>query len=154
MRRASTTAIFAAAVALTSTLASAAPRCSFRGAVGVNFGSYDPLSQFPLDSLGSLTLQCDGVSPGTMVAIHLSPGSRASFATRGMRGRGGWLEYNLFQDASRSVVWGDGTGGSSAYMLHPTEGMPTTVNIFARAPARQHSMAGAFTDQIVVTILF
>ena len=47
------------------------------------------------------------------------------------------LQYNLYQDASRSLIWGDGTGGTSIYSATVTVlqiSTIITVTVYGRIP--------------------
>lgn len=132
-----------------------ASECAFASVVGVNFGGYDVFSPAPLDSTGSVTLRCTGVGPGDTVLVSLSRGTSASFFPRLMPNPRTPLAYDLYLDAARLVVWGDGTGGSSAYgPVQPVDGSDLVLPIYGRVPAQQNVMAGSYSDTLVVTIQF
>ena len=69
---------------------------------GVNFGSYDVFSNLSLDSTGNVSVVCDVSTP---YSISLSPGG-GSYVSRAMASGGHSLNYNLYTDATRTVVWG------------------------------------------------
>jgi spore coat protein U-like protein len=147
------------AAALATSLACPAARattsCSFTSVVGVAFGSYDVFSLSPLDTAGSLTFVCSGVGPSDTVVIELSAGGAASFSPRSMASMGASLSYNLYLNAARTAIWGDGTGGTSRYgPVTPVSGVGVTVPVYGRVPAGQNVPIGAYADTITVTILF
>lgn len=108
----------------------------------------------PVVSTGSITFDCTGVLPADAVRIDLDAGGAASFTPRRLIAGVVALAYNLYLDAARTVVWGDGTGGSSAYgPVHPAEGS-TTLTIYGRIPAGQHVAAGSYSDTVTVTLQF
>lgn len=90
--------------------------------------------------------------------VKLNRGFSGSFNPRQMRNGAQSLSYNLFQEPSRIIVWGDGTGGSYPLLnTLPilTETSPTaqaTHNIYGIIPARQNVSAGLYTDNVVVTL--
>ena len=114
---------------------------------GVAFGVYDPFSSTSLDSTGIVAVTCSPAAPYT---VALSPGNAAQIA-RELRSGANVLAYNLFTDATRSSVWGDGTGltatvsGSGSAGGHP---------IYGRIPSRQNVAVGNYSDAITVTITF
>jgi spore coat protein U-like protein len=63
------------------------------------------------------------------------------------------LLYNLYLDAARTIVWGDGTGGSQTGPMVTTRGAggTTTAYVFGRIPAGQDVAAGVYGDTIRVT---
>ena len=113
----------------------------------VSFGPYDTFSNSNLDSTGNIDVTC---LLTTAYSITLSSGS-GSYATRLMSSGGNTLGYNLYTDATRSVVWGDGTGGTSVVSGNALLASHT---IYGRIPARQNATVGAYTDTITVTVNF
>jgi spore coat protein U-like protein len=129
--------------------------CAFSGIVGVAFGPYDPFTSSPLDSTGSMTLRCENVGPSDTVIIDLGRGSATSYTSRAMHSGIDVLQYNLYLDAARTAIWGDGTGGSSHYgPFQPPSGSDLTLSVYGRIPARQNVRAGSYTDTITVTIYY
>jgi spore coat protein U-like protein len=127
--------------------------CSFVSTVGVNFGAYDVFNTSPTDSTGSITYSCTSLL-GT-ITINLSKGSAPTYFPRQMRNGTDTLNYNLYLDAARVSVWGDGTGGTSRYgPVSPPLLSRVTVTIYGRIPARQNVRVGSYTDTITVTINF
>ena len=147
------TALVAAALLLVSGSARG-QSCSVSVASGVSFGAYDPLNTSPLDQTGSITYQCGILFLGT-VTIDLSTGSSGTFAFRELEKGGDSLRYNLYRDATRLLIWGNGTSGSSRFgPALPLLGIPQTLTIYGRIPARQASPVGTYTDTVTVTINF
>jgi spore coat protein U-like protein len=121
----------------------------------VAFGGYDVFGAAPVDSARSLTFICYGVGSTDTIVIELSPGNASSFSPRQLAYATSALAYNLYLDAGRTSVWGDGTGGTSRYgPTTPPSGSGVTVSIFGRVPARQNVSVGSYGDTIVATILF
>jgi spore coat protein U-like protein len=124
-------------------------------ATGVNFGAYDVFVAAPLDSAGTVTVFCDQNPPmDVTVAIGPSAGSGA-FLPRSMRNASGpdRLNYNLFTNASRNVVWGDGTAGTATVLLFKlNKNHPQTATIYGRIPPAQNVSVGSYSDRITVTI--
>lgn len=125
--------------------------CSFVATTGVSFGSYDVFASVPTDSSGSITYRCKNVK-GRPVRITLGPGGAGTYATRQMRSTTDVQQYNLYLDAARTTIWGDGTGGSSFYQLVPTADTNITVVVYGRVPAGQDIRAGTYVDSIVATM--
>jgi spore coat protein U-like protein len=89
------------------TAPAAAQSCNF-GISGPSFGSVDPLSSSPVDVTATLSINCSGV-PLTTVRICPSIGAGsggATAATRQMISGASTLNYNLYQDAARTTIWG------------------------------------------------
>jgi spore coat protein U-like protein len=133
-------------------------------ATGVAFGVYDPLLATADDSTGTLTVTCTYASPGPRDAnytVTLSPGSGGLYSQRQMAAGASSLGYNLFRDAARTQVWGNGTGGttiiSGTISLGPGVGNSTKSQahtLYGRAPAQQDVAPGTYNDSILVTLTF
>lgn len=130
---------------------------------GVAFGVYDGTLTTPTDSTGSVTLRCTHTGKAatkTSYTIALSAGSSGSFAPRRLRSGPATLDYNLFSDAGRSAVWGDGTSGSvlvaGTLLVNPGNFVLNEAvhPIYGRVPPQQSADSGAYGDQILVTVTF
>lgn len=136
-----------------------AETCSV-SAGSVAFGIYDPLAAGPLDSTGIIQATCTSASPPRVTyEIRLDTGQAGSFAPRAMAGGASQLSYNLYIDAARSAVWGDGSGGTSVvtadYNLTPPGSTQTdSYTVYGRVPAAQVVTAGSYLDTITVTLEF
>lgn len=122
---------------------------------GVSFGTYDPLVAAPLDGLGSVGYQCLlGLFGGT-ITIDLGPGSSTNIMARTMMFVSQPLPYNLYTDAARLHVWGNGTIGDNVTRNIPGSILTSgSVPVYGRVPAQQSVSAGLYIDTIVVTIIF
>ena len=117
----------------------------------INFGTYNVFSINPIDSMGTLTYNCNGGADYVMVT--LDAGDNGSFSARLLARNTERLSYNLFVDPSHSVVWGNGTAGTSFHSASdPPNKTDVTVPIFGRIPAGQDVSAGTYTDTVTVVI--
>ena len=116
---------------------------------GVNFGSYDVFSNAALDSTGNIDVNCPS---GVGYSIALSEGG-GRHAQRVMSSGGHRLNYNLYTEANRGVVWGDATSGTARVS---GTGIGVSVNhaVYGRIPARQNVDAGSYSDIIIVALTF
>lgn len=119
----------------------------------LSFGSYNVFSPFPLDSTGSVTYRCGRRDRN--ITIILDRGGAPSFNPRRMRKVAEALNYNLYLDAARTTIWGDGTAGTQIYSdRNPPNNRNVTVTIYGRIPAGQDVSAGAYTNTVTATINF
>lgn len=130
--------------------------CSL-SAVATSFGTYNPFSAVPLDSAGSVTVTCENlVSLLVSYSVQLSPGSSGSYLPRSLSGPGYQLDYNLYTDAARSSVWGDGSGATATindgYLLGALLPVVRSYTVYGRMPAGQNVAPGSYGDTITVTI--
>ena len=119
-----------------------------------NFGNYLPGDAAPLDITGRIDVRCTGEA-GSFLAT-LSAGGSGSFAQRRMLSGPSLLGYNFYLDASRTTVWGDGTGGSSprgGVKLRPGR-EDFSLPVYGRVFPGQSVGAGLYRDDVLVTIVF
>ncbi|MGG2398009.1 spore coat U domain-containing protein [Pseudomonas sp. SH1-B] len=106
---------------------------------------------------GSIILQC---SPGTAVSLSLNAGLNtggAGIGTGRYLARGTErLRYQLYQDAARSVVWGDDSNGGTRMSINfPGGGASQTYAVYARLfSVSPMPSAGIYTDTITVTVSY
>ncbi len=60
------------------------------------------------------------------------------------------LQYNLYLDAARTTIWGNGSGGTST--LNAPSGGNQTVSVYGRVFPLQDVSVGICSDSILVTI--
>jgi spore coat protein U-like protein len=133
--------------------AAAAMNCSI-SLSPFSFGTYMPADALPLDVTGQIGVRCTG-SAGTFVA-QISPGGSGTFAQRQMLSGPFQLGYNFYLNVSRTVVWGDGTGGSqtTSVVKSGTGQQNFTLPIYGRVFSGQSVGAGSYSDNVLVTIVF
>lgn len=125
-------------------------------ATGVAFGSYDAISDQHVDTLGTITVTCTGTA-GDSVSLELAMSAgNGSFSGRHMTDGSRTMLYNLYKDASRSQVWGDGTGGTGTVTDSFT--MASTVEVknytvYGRIFGSQNQLVvQSYSDSVVVTL--
>lgn len=114
------------------------------------FGGYDVFTTLANDSLAQVSYSCS--APAVSPTISISKGNAPTFSPRRLTNGIDALSYNLFLDAARTIVWGDGTGGTSTFAA--SMGTNLVANIHGRIFARQNLPVGQYTDSLVVTIIF
>jgi len=129
--------------------------CTVSG-TNLNFGSsIDALATpTPLDATSTLTVQCSNTTPYT-VALNAgtNAGGASNFSARTMKSGTHTLAYQLYLDAGRATVWGDGTSSSSTVAGIGT-GSPQTLSIYGRLPSLANAVPGAYTDTVTVTVSY
>jgi spore coat protein U-like protein len=146
-------AIIVAAWLLSATGAFAqAPSCTI-SVTSVAFGNYNVFTATADNSTGTITFRCN--STAFNISISLSDGSSSTFFPRTMRKGAEVLNYNLYRNATRTTVWGDGSGGTSTYTnANPPNNTNVNVTVFGRIPALQDVSAGNYTDTVSAVINF
>jgi spore coat protein U-like protein len=118
----------------------------------VSFGSYDVFASTPTDTTGTVSFTCSGNAD---VTITLSKGGSSTFNPRTLNGGSDTLNYNLYRDAARTTIWGDGTGSTATYtQLSVPNNTAQNLTIYGRISAAQDVRAGTYTDSVTVTIDF
>ena len=127
--------------------------CSI-SATPIVFGTYDVLNKTPTDTTGAIIYRCQGRDQN--ITITLDRGGAPSFATRLMLSGSNQLLYNLFMDAARTVIWGDGTGGTQLLFVRNPQPNNQNINVpvYGRIPALQDVRVGNYTNTIIATINF
>jgi spore coat protein U-like protein len=127
-------------------------------ATSVSFGSYNVFNASPLDATGRITVHCTGLV-GLLVSydIKLSTSLSGSYAPRQMASGANRLNYNLYTNATRLTVWGDGSAGTSFVSGSITLvllGVTRIHTVYGRVPALQNVSVGSYSDNITVTLTF
>jgi spore coat protein U-like protein len=94
--------------------------------------------------------------PRLNVAAAASPGASNNYAGRTLRNGTNSLVYNLYTNAARTQIWGNGTD-SSLRVTQSFAGLllvDRTIPVYGRIPARQNVRAGAYSDTIIVTVTY
>jgi spore coat protein U-like protein len=124
----------------------ATANCSLN-AGGVNFGDINPLEGADTDITSPLEIQCDA---GDSYRIALDSGN-GDFRARHLLDGSNQLRYNLYLDAGRQAIWGDGSGGSSV-VTGSGNGSSQTLYIYGRVFADRQAHVGIYADTITVTV--
>jgi spore coat protein U-like protein len=113
----------------------------------LSFSVYDVFSTLSEDITGTITVKC---SPAVPYVLSLSTGGGA-YTSRVMVNGQFTLSYNLYIDAARVTVWGDGSAGTATLNGNAEE---ATYTIYGRVPARQNVQVGEYTDTLVATVTY
>ncbi|MDP2282530.1 MAG: spore coat U domain-containing protein [Pseudohongiella sp.] len=140
-------------MALTFSGSVAAKTCTLTGA-SIAFGAYDSTVNSNVDAIGMVSLTCDGRFRAVL-SMDVGNGPGAAYSSgRVMTGSsGGVMKYNLYANASRTQVLGDGTGGSFTLGIDSVNSY--TQPIWGRIQAGQYAVyAGVYSDLLVVTVTY
>ena len=121
------------------------------------FGNYNPQSAGPTDTVGTLSVSCSSPDPSnSTMSIALSPGSSGNANARTMQSGVHPLYYNLFTNAARTIIWGDGSGGGEpvAANFPATSRSAVKLSIYGRIPAQQNAWVGVYHDSVTVTVSY
>lgn len=122
-------------------------------ATSVNFGSYNVFNASPLDSTGTITYRCNAAAANITVA--LTQGTSSTYNPRLMSKGAEVLGYNLYRNAARTNIWGDGSSGTSVYSrANPPNNSNVNLTVYGRLPGGQDVSAGMFSDTVTAVINF
>ena len=125
-----------------------AQACSNLGATTINFGNYNVYDTTDVLQIGTITYSCRTVAP----RVELSASNNGAYRPRQMAelfAFANTLNYDLYADAARTIVWGTGADGQT--LPRTTNGSTT---LYGRIFAGQDVDAGFYFDLITVTFNF
>jgi len=119
----------------------------------IAFGNVNPLSGSNVDASGGITVTCTN-GTGWTAAADVGSGSGATYASRRMTDSGNLLSYNIYTNAGRTTVWGDGTG-STATIGNTGTGAAQSVTVYGRVGSGQVTVPpGSYDDTVSVTVTY
>ena len=139
-----------------------------RACFGVNittsvlqFPDYDPIGNTHADSELVVEVECfvlnilNAVPTLLTVSLDPAPGGGARTLTR--VGGGYTLDYQVYRDPARQLVWGDGSGGAVSVLFEFLSGLLTSTRQvlgYGRIPGGQNVPAGEYRDTVTVVVDF
>jgi spore coat protein U-like protein len=122
-------------------------------ATNVVFGTYTPLQAAALTSAATISIACTGVTGRNTVTIDLSAGASGSYTTRTLLAGIAKLNYNLYQDAANTKIWGNGTGISTEASTTIRKAVPdASLTVYGSVAALQDPAPGSYGDTVTVTV--
>lgn len=125
--------------------------CSFNTSP-VLFGTYNPISKGDVISSGNVAVTCVA---STAIVLKLSQGNSGTTFNRYMSKTGATdkLYYNNYLDSGRTVIWGDGTNGTS-YFSQTIISILNSYNIpiYGKVIGQQTIEPGMYSDTIIVEL--
>lgn len=118
----------------------------------LSFGDYNPISSSPTDASTTVRPFCTN---GQAYTLSANGGLHGNIAQRAMQDQGGdSLNYNIYTDEARSIIWGDGTTGGSQTIPGTGSGAQQAVTVYGRIPASQTVAQDSYTDTTAVTLTY
>jgi spore coat protein U-like protein len=149
----STTATAATSTANLGVTATVTNNCTI-STVALAFGSYDPVvanASANLDGTGTVVVAC---TKGATANIGLANGSNFSGGARRMSNGGSeFLAYELYQEAGRTNIWTNVSGGWVATGAAPSKAA-RNFTVYGRVASNQDVTAGSYSDTVVATVNF
>lgn len=118
----------------------------------LSFGSANDLTA-AIDAAASGSVTCTGMAP-ISISFDTGTGAGSTFATRRLEQGAETIDYNLYRDAARTEVLGDGTGATFRIAL-TSSGGADAFDVFGRTePGQNPKPAGTYTSTITATVEF
>lgn len=110
----------------------------------------------PVTSSANITVKC---SSALAFKVALGPGATpgGSISQRLLSNGSQSLQYNLYTASDLSSIWGDGTTGVTLSRTASSDGLPTSLTVFAEVPdsgMNRLAMPGIYSDLVTVTITY
>ncbi len=127
----------------------------------LQFPDYDPIGTEHADSELEVEIECFVLNilnaVPTLLTVSLDPAPGGGTRTLTRVGGGYDLEYQVYRDAARQLVWGDGSGGAVSLLFEFLGGLLTSTRQvlgYGRIPGGQNVPAGEYRDTVTVVIDF
>lgn len=127
--------------------------CSLVNPRALVFGAYNPLVSAPLEAQASVDVVCSGTGAGR-AQLSLLAGYSGRVHARALQSGRATLLYEVYQDAAHSVLWGDGTAGTSTLALTLRPGLNQRYYMHGRMPAYQNVLPGSYVDVVPIQLNF
>lgn len=120
----------------------------------LSFGIYDPEANTNVDAVGQVIYTCN--NHAKKIRIEMTTGLANQFSPRMMHANSvDRLAYNIYLDATRQTIWGQGLYGTDVYYDgNPPNGTPVIVPAYGRIPPRENPPPGQYVDAVTVRVLF
>ena len=125
----------------------------------VTFGTYDFLAG-NLDAVSNVEVTCSALVIGVNFnyTVEVDGGLSADMTDRYMSNGADSLHYNLYADAARTQVWGDGSSGTTVivdgYAFDILIPVTRNYSVYGRIPGGQLSPPGYYSDTLTVTVIY
>ncbi|TPG54869.1 Csu type fimbrial protein [Sphingomonas glacialis] len=119
----------------------------------INLVNVDLISTAARDATGGMAVTCTN-GAGWSAAADAGNGTGATPGARQMVSGADVLDYALYSDAARTILWGDGTAGTQAIADTGTGSVQNKVIYASVLPGQVTAHAGTYADQINVTVTY
>jgi spore coat protein U-like protein len=115
----------------------------------LSFGNYSSLATG--SGTTTVSVVCTNGTP-YQVGLNAGIGSGATVTTRKMTKTGSTLNYSLYKDSAKTVVWGNTQNTDT--VSGTGSGVSQAITVYAKIPSGQTSPMGSYTDTITATVYF
>ena len=118
-------------------------------ATNMQFGLYRITVSAPTDATSVITVRC---TSATSYTIGLDGGGSANTSSRYMHANTEQLNYQLYNDANRTVTWGNSVPSGAINAVG--NGINQQYTVYGRIAPSQNVGLGTYQDTITVTITY
>jgi spore coat protein U-like protein len=128
-------------------------------ATPIAFGNYNGVTKGEVQSVTSVTVRCNDLLLNANFTLTVSPGQSGNAMSRYLASGPYRLTYQVYTDAARTQVAGDGLAGtvSPAGSVAALAGIGTTsssVQLYPVIAAGQSPVPGTYTDTLTILVTY
>ena len=121
------------------------------GAGSLAFGAFNPTLNTNLDVSGTFTVTCTNATP-YVLSLNAGLGTGATTTTRKMTSGANLLNYNIFQNTTRTTNFGNTSGTDT--LAGTGSGIAQTITAYGRIPAQTTAAVGVYSDTVTITVTY
>jgi len=127
-----------------------AASCTVNSAATLDFATGDALAA-NIDQTSTIRIECSGRTPYS-IGLDAGAGAGATAAVRKLTGAAASVDYALYRDGARTMLWGDTVGIDAEAAT--CSGVVQTHTLYGRVTAQPTPVPGTYTDTITVTVTY
>jgi spore coat protein U-like protein len=104
-----------------------------------------------IDNTSTLTVTCTNGMPYN-VGLDAGTGTGATIATRLMTASSNTVNYTLYQDLGRSILWGNTVGTNT--VSGTGSGSAQAITVYGRVPTQSTPAPASYGDTVMVTVSY
>jgi spore coat protein U-like protein len=124
--------------------------CVINSASTLNFGSNGVLTA-NVNSTSTVSMQCTSGTPYN-IGLNAGTGSGATVAVRKMTNGASTINYSIYRDGGRTIVWGNTVGTDT--VAATGNGAAQSYTLYGQVPPQTAPAPAVYTDTITVTITY
>lgn len=128
-------------------------------ATPIAFGAYNGVTKAEVRTIATVTVRCTDLIVLTNYTISLSPGQSGTATNRYISSGADRLDYQVFADAARTQILGDGSPGTvsrsgSVAAIIGLGSSSSSIQIYPSIRGGQSPSPGVYTDTLTVTVSY
>jgi len=127
-----------------------AASCTVNSAATLDFPIGDALAAH-IDQTSAISIECSGTTPYS-IGLGAGAGAGATAAVRKLTGPAASVDYALYRDGARTMLWGDTVGIDAEAATCGR--VAQTHTLYGRVTPQPTPVPGTYTDTITVTVTY